>query len=120
MIRFLVFSISAIWAAECLAATNIVPRVTIKALIGDYMAEATKPIGEQSSGARIRNEFANGYISGVADSMQGKAWCDTTRVKRDEIDSDIMSVLKKLPITEHNKPAGPVIVKILAEKFPCK
>lgn len=42
--------------------------------------------------ALLNQQFAKGYLAGVADSAQGKDWCDTSTVKTTELDSNQLYV----------------------------
>lgn len=108
--------------ATCLAASpsKIPPRMTVKMLIDHYSSDATQPLGQQSVAAMNKEAFASGYLAGVADAGEGRVWCNTGKVKRDEIDADVFSALKKLPAAEQGMPAGPFITQILGKQFPCK
>jgi hypothetical protein len=65
------------------------------------------------------NEFLSGYLAGVADASVGKDWCDTTRVKTIEIDSDVLEQLRGLRPENRRTNAAPLVVSALKKKFPC-
>ena len=97
-----------------------VPRLTVKMLIAHYSAQIGKPFHEQSADAIIKTQLADGYLAGVADSTQGKIWCDKGKVKTDEINSMVVANLRKLSAKDQDKSAAQATIKILETKFPCK
>lgn len=95
---------------------------TVRELIADYTGEPGKSGDEQSAEARRKRQYAEGYLAGVADGSQGKSWCDDRLIKTGtaEISPNVMRVLQRLPPDEQDQLAAPVIVYILAMRFPCK
>ena len=97
-----------------------VPRLTVKMLIAHYSGQIGTPLHQQSADAIIKTQLADGYLAGVADSTQGKTWCDKGKVKTDEINSMVVAELRKLSSKDRDKSAGQAALKILETKFPCK
>lgn len=96
------------------------PRLTAKMLIAHYSGQIGTPLHEQSADAIIKTQLADGYLAGVADSTQGKNWCDKGKVKVDEINSMVVAELRKLSAKDQNQSAAHAAIKILESKFPCK
>ncbi|PFH28632.1 hypothetical protein BX604_2388 [Burkholderia sp. JKS000303] len=61
-----------------------------------------------------------GYLAGVADTSEGKDWCDNGRVKPGEIDSEVLSDLRKLPNVALRANAAGLVTRILRQKYPCR
>lgn len=97
-----------------------VPRLTVKTLIAYYAGQAGIPFHEQSADAISKTRLADGYLAGVADSTQGKTWCDEGKVKTNEINAMVVAELRKLSSRDQEKSAAQATLKILETKFPCK
>ncbi|MBN3782976.1 MULTISPECIES: Rap1a/Tai family immunity protein [Burkholderia] len=61
-----------------------------------------------------------GYLAGVADTTEGKEWCDNGRVKPGEIDSEVLGDLRKLPNGALRANAAGLVTRILRQKYPCR
>ena len=122
MLKLIVFLLLSTPSSYCTAIepAKIPPRMTVRMLIDYYLSESKQALGQQSVAAMNKEAFATGYVAGVADAAEGKAWCNTGKIKRGEIDADVFSALKKLPDAAQGMPAGPFITQILAKQFPCK
>jgi hypothetical protein len=70
--------------------------------------------------AAAERHYLAGYMSGVADSLEGKKWCSNGKIKSGEIDSEVLAGIKKLPKKTLHENAAVLIEKILAQKFPCR
>ncbi|VWD41013.1 hypothetical protein BLA50215_05382 [Burkholderia lata] len=60
-----------------------------------------------------------GYLAGVADTIEGKEWCDNGRVKPGEIDSEVLGDLRKLPRDALKARAAGLVTNVLRQKHPC-
>ena len=116
----LLLCLSLLFSNGVIAQQTAVPRLTVKILIAHYSGQIGKPFHEQSADAIIKTQLADGYLAGVADSTQGKIWCDKGKVKTDEINAMVVAELGKLSPKDQDKSAAPVAIKILETKFPCK
>ena len=116
----LLLCLSLLFSNGVIAQQTAVPRLTVKILIAHYSGQIGKPFHEQSADAIIKTQLADGYLAGVADSTQGKIWCDKGKVKTDEINSMVVAELGKLSPKDQDKSAAPAAIKILETKFPCK
>lgn len=97
-----------------------VPRLTVKMLIAHYPGQMGTLFHEQSADSIFKIQLADGYLAGVADSSQGKIWCDKGKVKTDEINSMVVADLRKLSSKDQDKSAAQATMKILETQFPCK
>jgi len=97
-----------------------VPRLTVQMLIAYYSGQIGTLFHEQSADAIIKTRLANGYLAGVADSTQGKVWCDKGKMKIDEINSMVVAELRKLSTKDQDKSAAQAVIRILETKLPCK
>ena len=61
-----------------------------------------------------------GYLAGVADATEGKAWCDNGRVKPGEIDSEVLAALRQLPRDALKASAARLVAHAVRQKFPCR
>lgn len=61
-----------------------------------------------------------GYLAGVADATEGKAWCDNGRVKPGEIDSEVLAALRQLPRDALKASTARLVAHALRQKFPCR
>ena len=97
---------------------RILPRMT-----GQHIVEVTtdKPYAsaEQARNQYLDEQIALGYIDGVQDASQGKAWCDTGLVVPHELRDDIILALRRLPPERLKSNAAPLIIEVLSRKFPC-
>lgn len=67
----------------------------------------------------LDREVARGYISGVKDATEGTAWCARGKFKPDELDSELVATVKKLPAEKLRGNAAPLVLDVLRAKFPC-
>ncbi|WP_454764135.1 Rap1a/Tai family immunity protein [Cupriavidus campinensis] len=63
--------------------------------------------------------FLDGYLAGAADAAEGKAWCNTGKVKRGEIDSYIVGEIRDVRPEDRRTNAAPFVISALKRKFPC-
>lgn len=85
------------------------PRLSVEQLLASF----------QQGPASAEQRYAEGYLAGVADASQGRLWCDTGRVKTVELDGIVLAELKKLPAAGRQRQAAPLVIAILAQRFPC-
>lgn len=97
-----------------------VPRLTGHELVERYFKGADVPISQRDAKALVDRELALGYGAGVADATQGNTWCDTSRVKTIEIDSELAHEIRKLSPTRLRQDAASLIIEILKIRFPCR
>lgn len=101
-------------------AASVVPRLTAQELIERYVGDPNSPILSQDAQVQMNRRQAEGYLDGVADSTQGRAWCDAGTIKRGEINSMIVGALRKLPKEQLQAPAAGLVERSLRRLFPCK
>lgn len=106
------FAVLSLSASACLAA-GPVPRLTGEALVERYGKTGNDPF-------TLRDKsFLDGYLAGVADASEGKAWCDTGKVKTGEIDADVLWRLRDMRPEDRQKDAATYIVSALKDNYPC-
>ena len=93
--------------------------VTGHGLIEQFYGPETSRGKPRTSIDYQRYEIARGYISGVKDTSEGTAWCHVPKLKPDEVDSELVSALMKLPPDILKGTAAPLLVAALKERFPC-
>jgi len=100
-------------ASVCLAAGSVPPRLTGQELVERYGKAETDlhTLRDQS--------YLDGYLAGAADAVEGKAWCNTTKVKRGEIDSMIVEAVRELGPEAQRSNAAPLLIAALKRRFPC-
>lgn len=96
------------------------PRLTAESLIRYYSGQPGTPLSEQSPDSIVKMQFADGYLAGVADSTQGKSWCDKGKVKTTEINSMVVAALRKYPQDRLRENAAILASEVLKKKFPCE
>lgn len=106
------------FAPVAMAAYSAAPRLSAEQLIVHY-GVASDDGEAREPGALFHQQYARGYLAGVADAAQGRQWCDTGRMKTLEIDARIITELKQLPARARQGDAAALIVAILARRFPC-
>lgn len=96
-----------------------VPRVTGQEFVERYFGNVNVPPSQQNIKMLVEREMALGYVAGVADATQGKAWCDKSRVKTIEMDSQLADEIRKLPSETLKQDAASLIIELLKKRFPC-
>ena len=119
-IKTILICLSLLLPHGVLAHQIAVPRLTVKMLIAHYSGKIGKPFHEQSADAIIKAQLVDGYLAGVADSTEGKIWCDKGKVKTDEINSMVVAELRKLSPKDQDKSAAQAAIEILGAKLPCQ
>ncbi|WP_300760002.1 Rap1a/Tai family immunity protein [Janthinobacterium sp.] len=94
------------------------PRLSAEQLMV-YYGVASDDGEARDPGALFHQQYARGYLAGVADAGQGRQWCDTGRIKTVEIDAQVIAELKQLPVRARQGDAAILVVAILARHFPC-
>jgi hypothetical protein len=98
---------------------KIVPRVTGEMLVEYYVGKRGVQNPELDANAFVKQQFAKGYLAGVADAAQGKDWCDKGQAKTGEIDAAVVRGLRELPPQELRKDASALVIDLLRKRFPC-
>lgn len=93
------------------------PRLSAAQLLAYFQPSSQQSL--QPDLAPGEQRYGEGYLAGVADATQGRLWCDTGRVKTVELDGIVLGELKKLPAAARQREAAPLVVAILARRFPC-
>lgn len=106
-------------AHPAISATPPVARLSGAQLITYYVELKSAAGAPVDPYALLNQQFAKGYLAGVADSAEGRDWCDTSRVKTTELDSNVMAELKKLPAKVLKKDAARLVIDVLRKRFPC-
>lgn len=106
-------------ANPAISATPPVARLSGAQLITYYVESRAAAGAPVDPYALLNQQFAKGYLAGVADSAQGRDWCDTSRVKTTELDSNVIAELKKLPVEVLKKDAAQLVIDVLRKRFPC-
>jgi hypothetical protein len=66
-------------------------------------------------------ELAHGYILGIHDATEGKAWCwnDKYQPHPDELESDVRNALQRMPDAQLKGNAAELITEVWRKKWPC-
>lgn len=75
---------------------------------------------DDSAFAIADRHYLAGYMAGVADATEGKAWCSNGKIKAGEIDSEVLGELRKMPGDMLKENAATLIGRVLKQKFPCR
>ena len=59
------------------------------------------------------------YLTGIKDATQGSAWCAHGVFKPDELDSELIAALRRLPVVKLRDNAAPLVLDALRTRFPC-
>ncbi|SDF79278.1 hypothetical protein SAMN05428966_12228 [Massilia sp. PDC64] len=80
----------------------------------------TRAIAAEFEDARNR-ELVRGFIHGVHDATEGKAWCWSARYKPapDELEEDARRALQQMSDTQLKRNAADLIVEGWRTKWPC-
>lgn len=101
-------------AGICQANAAAVPRVTAEALVNGTGSTDDTPFSV------AERQYLSGYLAGVADTLEGKLWCDKGRVKTVEIDADVLWALKDMPKEKLHVNAAILVGEVLRRKYPCR
>ncbi|MBR8211331.1 hypothetical protein KDW61_21965 [Burkholderia cenocepacia] len=116
MKRFLVQNllvVASLLASIGTATAAAVPRVDGTRLLDGVSRSDNSPYADAE-----RHAMA-GYLAGVADTTEGKDWCDNGRVKPGEIDSEVLAALRKLPRDALKASAAGMVTHVLRQNHPC-
>ncbi|MDF3085162.1 Rap1a/Tai family immunity protein [Burkholderia sola] len=112
----------------------LVRNVLVVASLSASIGSATATAAPRVDGARLLDSMSRsdnspyadaerhamaGYLAGVADTTEGKAWCDNGRVKPGEIDSEVLAALRKLPRDALKASAAGMVTHALGQNHPC-
>lgn len=66
-------------------------------------------------------EFVHGFIQGVHDATQGKAWCPSAKVTPlpHELEANARRALQLLPAAELKRGAADLVVAVWRKSWPC-
>lgn len=66
-------------------------------------------------------EFVRGFIQGVHDATEGKAWCPSAQVRPlpHEMDADARHALQRLPAAQLQRSAADLITEAWRAAWPC-
>ncbi|MDN7855262.1 Rap1a/Tai family immunity protein [Burkholderia cepacia] len=95
-----------------------VPRVDGTRLLDGVSRSDNRPYADAERHAMAG--YLAGYLAGVADATEGKAWCDNGRVKPGEIDSEVLAALRQLPRDALKASAARLVAHALRQKFSCR
>ncbi|MBR8178454.1 Rap1a/Tai family immunity protein [Burkholderia ambifaria] len=109
-----VFVFASLSASIGIAHGAAVPRVDGTRLLDGMSRTDNTPYADAERHAMT------GYLAGVADTSQGKDWCDNGRVKPGEIDSEVLGDLRKLPRDALKASAASLVTNVLRQKHPCQ
>ncbi|WP_175775580.1 Rap1a/Tai family immunity protein [Burkholderia anthina] len=109
-----VFLVASLSASIGIAHGAAVPRVDGTRLLDGMSRTDNTPYADAERHAMT------GYLAGVADTTEGKDWCDNGRVKPGEIDSEVLGDLRKLSNGALRANAAGLVTRILRQKYPCR
>lgn len=104
-------------AASTAAAAPYHHTTTGEILVRDFLA--TSQANVPSPDAVMAHERARGYIDGIKDATQGTLWCYTGNLKPAELNYDLIDAVRAAPAAARRSNAAPLVINILATKFPC-
>lgn len=100
---------SAVKAAEPLYR----PKMTGEQLVTDVRADLS--VGHNP----VLRGRAMGYIAGIMDLAAGRYWCPAGKKVSHELDYLVVEAIENLPPAELKRDAAPLVVAVLAKKYPC-
>jgi len=77
-------------------------------------------LSDKETGRAFSVARASAYISGVADALQNREWCGGGAVLPHEMNDQVFTYLKTLPPERLQDNAAPLVIRALAETFPCR
>ena len=87
--------------------------------------DAGKPVSYRAVAAEYEDarnrEFVRGFIHGVHDATEGKAWCWSARHEPapDELEEDARRALQQMSDTQLKRNAAGLIVEVWRTRWPC-
>lgn len=109
----------AVASPACAADTTRTGEFSGETVVQQYAGHRPYPAPEAAVGKALSVEYASGYLSGVADATEGKAWCNRHGVVPHELKERIQTYIEALPQKRRSEPAKSLIVEALARQFPC-
>jgi hypothetical protein len=70
----------------------------------------------------LNAELFHGFILGVHDATEGKAWCWSAKYKPlpHELEADVREALQRMPDAELKRNAADLVVQVWQKKWPCQ
>ncbi|NTZ84906.1 hypothetical protein FCJ61_18335 [Burkholderia metallica] len=108
-----VFLFASLSASIAIAQGAAIPRVDGTRLLDGMSRTDNTPYADAERHAMT------GYLAGVADTTEGRDWCDNGRVKPGEIDSEVLGALRELPTDALKASAAGMVTHVLRQNHPC-
>ncbi|WP_175822339.1 Rap1a/Tai family immunity protein [Burkholderia sp. BCC0419] len=108
-----VFLFASLSASIGIAQGAAIPRVDGTRLLDGMSRTDNTPYADAERHAMT------GYLAGVADTTEGRDWCDNGRVKPREIDSEVLGALHELPTDALKASAAGMVTHVLRQNHPC-
>lgn len=101
-------------------AANQYSSISGESLLKNYQGPASQRNNPFLKGGDLLNhEMARAYMDGIKDATEGTAWCYRSGAPH-ELNDDIAAAMAKLPPQQRTGPAGPLVVQVLAQLYPCR
>jgi hypothetical protein len=97
-----------------------VPHLSGQQFLDRQFDSASTPREDRENKTVFNQQYARGYLAGVADASRGSAWCEPATIRPAELETAVLSILKKLSQHELRQDAAVLIMHALRQRFPCR
>ena len=95
------------------------PHVSGQQYLDRQFENGDTPREDRENTAVFNQQYARGYLAGIADLSRGEAWCARTPVKPAELELAVLRALRKLSQADLQQDASQLILQALRSEFPC-
>ena len=110
------------WGASGAAADELPkapPHLSGQQYLDRQFDNTDTPREDRENKAIFNQQYARGYLAGVADLSRGDAWCSKTQPKPAELEVAVLRSLRKLSRLDLQQDASQLILQALRSEFPC-
>jgi len=119
---WIAMSTLATWGASGAAADELPkapPHLSGQQYLDRQFDNTDTPREDRENKAIFNQQYARGYLAGVADLSRGDAWCSKTQPKPAELEVAVLRSLRKLSRLDLQQDASQLILQALRSEFPC-
>lgn len=109
------------WAGPATAAdaARTPPHLSGQQYLDRQFDNSDTPREDRENKAVFNQQYARGYLAGIADLSRGNTWCAKTPPKPAELELAVLRALRKLSSIDLQQDASQLILQALRNEFPC-
>jgi hypothetical protein len=123
IVRLILWTV-ALWAAAGISASAAPAGDRTWLFSGNELIDALKgELAPEASDKELKRMLSttrgSAYVAGVADALQGKAWCGAGAILPHEMTDRVFTYLSDLPPEKRQGNAAALVGEALSKEFPC-